>query len=404
MNRIDFIKQAGILGGSLFLANTSFAKTIAGNPEEGQIGAGIIGCGDRGKGLMHVMNADPTPRFKPLAYCDTLDFRLDEAKQHAAPNAKSYRDYRELLDDQAVQAVFIAVPLNEHFRVAKDAILAGKHVYLEKTMTYSIAEAMELVALVNSHPNQTFQVGYQYRYSPLYFKVKEMIDSGYLGKISQIDCRWDRNNNWRRAVPESALEQQINWRMYRQYSGGLVAELLSHQMDFIHWVFDTRPDEIMGYGGIDLYPDGRETYDNVQLILRYQERGIIGNFGTTLGNERDGYLFKIKGTEGTVSLLVNTGTFYPEAQAAKQLEIVDGVTGATKIVRNEDGGIPILPEPTKDGTYYALQEFYTSIVNGTTPSSNVYTGAKGAICSALANESLFSGTIQQWKPEYDLAY
>ena len=403
MNRIDFIKQAGILGGGIFLANGALARTVFGTSQENQIGAGIIGCGDRGKGIMHTMNAAPTKKFEPIAYCDVLDFRLEEAKQYAAPSATSYHDYRHLLDDESVQAVFIAVPLNEHFRVAKDAILAGKHVYLEKTMTFTIPEAMELVELVNRHPKQTFQVGYQYRYSPLYFKVKEMIDSGYLGKVSQIDCRWDRNNNWRRVVSDPALEQKINWRMYREYSGGLVAELLSHQMDFIHWVFDTRPDEIMGYGGVDIYPDGRETYDNVQLILRYKERGIIGNFGTTLGNARDGYLFKIKGTEGTVSLLVNTGLYYPEAKAAKQLEIVDGVTGATKIVRNEDGGIPILPEPTKDGTFYALEEFHKSIVNGTTPSSNVMTGAKGAICSALANESLFSGETQYWQPAYDLA-
>ncbi len=402
MNRIDFIRQAGVLGAGIFLANESLAKTIFNTSQENWIGAGVIGCGDRGKGIMHTMNTAPTVKFRPLAYCDVLDFRLEEAKRYADPAAKSYRDYRQLLDDKSVQAVFIAVPLNEHFRVAKDAILAGKHVYLEKTMTFTVQEAMELVELVNAHPKQTFQVGYQYRYSPLYFKVKEMIDSGYLGKVSQIDCRWDRNNNWRRDVADPALERKINWRMYREYSGGLVAELLSHQMDFIHWVFNTHPDEIMGYGGIDLYQDGRETYDNVQLILRYNESGIIGNFGTTLGNARDGYLFKIKGTEGTVSLLVNTGLYYPEAKAAKQLEVVDGVTGATKIVRNEDGGIPILPEPTKDGTFYALEEFHNSILTGTIPSSNVYTGAKGAICSALANESLFSGDIQYWKPEYNL--
>ncbi|WP_257666509.1 Gfo/Idh/MocA family protein [Parapedobacter tibetensis] len=402
MKRSDFIKQAGTLGAGMFLANESLAKTISHAQNQNPIGAGIIGCGDRGKGIMHTMNATVTKNFKPLAYCDVLDFRLDEAKQYAEPSAKSYRDYRKLLDNQSIQAVFIAVPLSEHFRVAKDAILAGKHVYLEKTMTFTIPEAMELVELVKAHPKQTFQVGYQYRYSPLYFKVKEMIDSGYLGKVSQIDCRWDRNNNWRRRVPDPSLERQVNWRLYREYSGGLAAELLTHQMDFIHWTFDTVPDEIMGYGGIDIYNDGRETFDNIQLTLRYKSQGIIGNFGTTLGNARDGYLFKIKGTKGFVSLSVNTGVYYPEDSIKITHGTVDGVTGATKIVQNSDGGIPILPEPTKDGTIYALEEFYKSIMNGTIPSSNVHTGAKGAICSALANESLFSGNIQHWKPEYNL--
>ena len=49
--------------------------------------------------------------------------------------------------------------------------------------------------------------------------------------------------------------------MYKEFSGGLVSELLSHQMDFINWVFNTHPDEVLGTGGIDLYKDGRETCD-----------------------------------------------------------------------------------------------------------------------------------------------
>src|SRR5690606_37664190 len=185
------------------------------------------------------------------------------------------------------------------------------------------------------------------------------------------DCRWDRNGTWRRAVPEPGLERQINWRMYKEFSGGLAAELLSHQIDFINWAFDTHPDEVYGTGGIDIYPDGRETFDNIQVMFRYKKEGMIGNFGATCGNARDGYLFKIKGTKGTVSLLTNTGLFYPEKEAKEALSTVDGVSGATKIVWNKDGGTPILDEPTKDGTWYALQEFYKAIKTNTMPSSNV---------------------------------
>jgi predicted dehydrogenase len=106
-----------------------------------------------------------------------------------------------VLDDKATQAVVIATPLSEHYHIAKDAWAAGKHVYLEKTMTYTIDQAIDLVKLVKARPNQVLQVGHQYRSTPLYFKVKEMIEKGYLGKITQIDCRWDRNWNWRRPVP-----------------------------------------------------------------------------------------------------------------------------------------------------------------------------------------------------------
>lgn len=403
MNRKTFIKQAGILGSGVLLAQQSWAGAIGTPNRQEKIGVAVIGCGDRGNGLMHTIRTHMPDKFEVRGICDTLDFRLEAAKAYVAPGTPATNDYRQLLDDPAITAVFIAVPLHDHFRVAKDAWLAGKDVYLEKTMTFLIDEAFDLVDLVRARPKQTFQVGYQYRASPLYGRVKELIEEGALGNVTQVDCRWDRNNDWRRPVPDPVYERQVNWRMYREYSGGLVAELLSHQMDFINWAFDTQPSHLSAFGGIDIYPDGRETYDNVQLSLRYQNEGIIANFGTTLGNGRDGYLFKIKGTKGSISLLTSTGTFYPEpdATAPTKTEIVDGVTGATQIVANEDGGYPILPERTRDGTIYALEEFYNCIHTGATPASNIITGARGAICTALANESLYNpGKTSIWDEAY----
>jgi predicted dehydrogenase len=308
-----------------------------------------------------------------------------------------------VLDDKATQAVVIATPLSEHYHIAKDALEAGKHVYLEKTMTYNIDQAIDLVKLVKARPNQVLQVGHQYRSTPLYFKVKEMIEKGYLGKVTQIDCRWDRNWNWRRPVPAGYSDKQVNWRMYKAYSGGLPAELLSHQIDFIQWAFKTHPDEILGTGGIDFYKDGRETYDNVQVILRYDKDNMIGNFGATCGNAHDGYIFKLKGTKGSVHLLVHDGIFYPEPATKKELETVDGVTGATKIEWNKEGGINIMKEPMKDGTYYAVKEFHDCITNKKMPESNVITGATTAVSVHLANNAIFNHTIEKWKPLYNFS-
>lgn len=394
MHRRSFVKKSALLGSNLLVGDQLFAN-FAENP----IRIAMIGCGDRGKGVLSVIKS-LSSKFTTVAYCDVLDFRLKETIRYVPAAAVAIKDYREILNNKQIDAVFIATPLSEHFKIAKDAVLAGKHVYVEKTMTYDIAQALALRKLVNQHPKQVFQVGYQYRYSPLYFKVKEMVQSGYIGKVSQIDCRWDRNGNWRRAVPDPKLERQINWRMYKEYSGGLAAELLSHQIDFINWAFETQPDEIIGTGGIDIFKDGRETYDNIQATLRYKSAGMIGNFGATCGNAHDGYLFKIKGTKGSVTLLPNTGTFYPEKNMAKELAIVDGVSGATKIVVNNDGGIPILDEPTLDGTIYALNEFYKSITEGKTPVSNINTGTQAAICVAMCNEAIYTGKNQLWKKEY----
>jgi predicted dehydrogenase len=325
---------------------------------------------------------------------------LENAKKKTN-SAKQYKDYRKLLDDKSIHAVIIATPLNLHYPVAIDALAAGKHVFLEKTMTYNIPQAIELVKKAKAYKKQVLQVGHQYRSTPLYFKVKEMIEKGYLGKVTQIDCRWDRNWNWRRPVPSGYNDRQVNWRMYKEYSGGLPAELLSHQIDFINWAFNTHPDEVMGTGGIDYFKDGRETYDNVQVVLRYAKDNMIGNFGATCGNEHDGYIFKIKGTKGSVHLLISEGVYFPEASTKKELQTVDGVSGATKIEWRTDGGIPILKEPTKDGTFYALQEFFTCIQEKKIPVSNVITGATTAVCVHMANNAVFNHTIEKWKPAYN---
>jgi predicted dehydrogenase len=395
MLRREFIERSGLLTGGLFLSG-GFLKTFA--AEEGPLRIGIIGCGDRGKGIMSILLQLPD-MFQIAAVCDVLDFRLKESRKLGS--FTEFTDYHRLLDDTSITAVVIAVPLHLHHDVAVDALAAGKHVYLEKTMTYNIPQALDLVAKAKQHPRQVLQVGHQYRYSPLYFRVKEMIEKGYLGKVTQIDCRWDRNGNWRRPVPDPSLERKINWRMYKEYSGGLAAELLSHQIDFINWAFNTHPDEVFGTGGIDFFKDGRETYDNIQVMLRYNQAGMVGNFGATCANAHEGYIFKIKGTKGMVSLLVDDGVFYPEPATKKELTTVDGVTGATKIEWNKDGGIPILKEKLKDGTWYALQDFYQSVRKGGQPASNVLTGATTACCVHLANKALYGHTVEKWSTHYN---
>jgi predicted dehydrogenase len=399
MKRRTFIKTSGWLAGGITMARSLSDFAIVNDHKK--INIGIIGCGDRGKGIMSVMK-DLNEMFNIVAICDVLDFRFAEAKKILpGANLKTYSDYRRLLNDNNIHAVVNATPLYLHHKISSDALEAGKHIFHEKTMAFTIEESLSFIKLVESKPKQVFQVGHQYRSVPLYARVKEMIQKDYLGKVTQIDCRWDRNSTWRRTVSNPAHERQINWRMYKAYSGGLTAELLSHQIDFINWAFDTVPQTILGTGGIDFYKDGRETFDNVQVMLRYKE-GMIGNFGATLGNAREGYIFKIKGTKGTVELKVADGFYYPEPKTRKELETVDGVTGATKIEWTKEGGIPVLKEKQKDGTWYALKEFYNCIQNKKLPSSNVYTGAKTAIIVKLANESMYENVLNQWKPEYNI--
>ena len=167
MFRRKFIQNSSILAGGLLLPATGFAADqLSGfdlSDPENKIKIGVIGCGDRGKGLIHIAQ-QLSQEFELRGIADVLDFRIKETlQQPGAAGVKSYADYRDLLNDPQITAVFISTPLNMHFPIASDALKAGKHVYLEKTMTYDIPEAFALVELMKKHPKQTLQVGHQYR-------------------------------------------------------------------------------------------------------------------------------------------------------------------------------------------------------------------------------------------------
>lgn len=400
MKRRDFIRTGSLLAGSALTIPITGLGSIFGDRV---YKVGILGYGDRGSGLHNIFNQLPE-KFQVTAVCDSLDFRLDNAKKKwSGKKINYYSDYRKMLEEKDLDIVVVSTPLNGHFEQGKATIEAGKHLYIEKTMTFTADQAVQLVDIAKRHPKQVVQVGHQYRYSPLYFRVKEMINNGYLGKVTQVDARWDRNHNWRRAVHSPELERLINWRMYREYSGGLAAELLSHQMDFIHWAFDSVPSTVYGTGGIDHFKDGRETFDNIQVSLRYAEEGMIGSFGATCSNKHEGYHFKIKGTKGMVSLLMDEGIFYPEEESRAELEQVDGVSGATKLVWADDNrGVKILDKKTRDGSFYALEDFYRCLQENSLPYSNVYNGGRTAIAVALANKSLQNNTVEHWKESYSL--
>ncbi len=394
MKRREFIEKSTLAASGLVVGSSALAKpkNIAKNDT---LQIGVIGTGDRGGGLINIMKQ--FPEYKVVAACDILPFRLEKAMENADPGAKAYTDYRRLLDDKNVDAVVVATPLSMHYKMATDVLDAGKHIYCEKTMTYHASEALDLVKQAKSARKQVFQVGHQYRYLPLYFKVAELIRDGYVGDITNIYVQWNRNGDWRRPVPDPQYERMINWRMYKEYSGGLTAELHSHQIDFINWVFDAHPETAIGFGGIDYWKDGRETFDNVNTILQYPG-GMKVNCISLTANAHNGYLFEFRGSKGTISLGINKGKFIWE-RPNKKVGMVDGVSGATLRMMENGESREIVADESREGwegTHYSLTEFYQCVRDNKVPVSNVETGARTAMSVRMAIDALRGGTQQYW--------
>lgn len=276
-----------------------------------QIQYGMIGTGSRGTYLLrHLKGID---NGHCTALCDVWDPSLKEAATTIGTNPKTYKDYRELLNDKNVDAVLVTTPLFMHYPVTRDALLAGKHVFCEKSLVFKPEEVHGLRALSQERPKQVLQVGLQRRYSDFYQAVKQMIDKGMLGKVTHIRGQWHRNtflrDPWNKPVPEGLTDKQKNWRKYREFSGGLMAELGSHQLDIADWMFGQTPEFVVGVGGTDYIKDGRDIFDNIQLIYRYPNGGkfLYSSLTTNqsldlLKSERTEFGEVIMGTEGTVHI------------------------------------------------------------------------------------------------------
>jgi predicted dehydrogenase len=232
-----------------------------------QVAYGVIGVGSRATRLLNLLKNVDNGRC--VALCDIYQPNLDAAKQLVGQPVKTFKDYRVLLADPAIDAVLIATPLFQHFPMTRDALLAGKHVFCEKCLVFKAHEVHALRALAAQHPKQVLQTGLQRRYSPFYLAAKAMVEKGMIGDVTHIRAQWHRNGSGRRPVNTPELDRQINWRFYREFSGGLTAELASHQIDVADWIFGTVPEFVTGVGGIDYWKDGRDTFDNVQLIFQY---------------------------------------------------------------------------------------------------------------------------------------
>jgi len=396
MKRREFVIKSGLATAAL--GTTSFMESGIAYPKKAAdtINFGVIGTGDRGAGLINIMN--DIPELNVISCCDILPFRLQKGIANTSRKAKGYSDYRKLLEQKDIDAILVATPFNTHSQIAIDAIDAGKHVFCEKTMAKGFDGIIQLRDKVNNS-DKIFQTGHQYHSSRLYRHVVELIQNGKVGKVTAIECQWNRNGNWRRPVTDSNLERAINWRMYREYSGGLVAELCSHQIDFANWVLNATPDQVLGVGGIDYWKDGRETFDNVHLIYSYPN-GVKATFTCLTSNSKDDYQIKVMGDKGTLILDYVNAWFFPEGNYKKEIQEVDGVSGAT-IKWDEGKGIPLDIEHADPSTQ-ALIDFKNNILDNTIPTSNITTGAKAAACVQMGLDAMYNNKIVQWNNELNL--
>jgi predicted dehydrogenase len=191
----------------------------------------LIGYGYWGPNLLR--NYMEVPGAWVQWVCDSRPGALAKAKGRY-PAVPGTADYQEVLVDPAVDAVVIATPISTHFPLAKAALLAGKHVFVEKPMTGSTAEAVELVDLATTR-ELTLMVGHTFVFSPPVRKVKEIIDSGELGDIFFV------------------TSSRVNLGLH-QKDVSVVWDLAPHDLSILHYWLNEDPSSVSVAGRACINP------------------------------------------------------------------------------------------------------------------------------------------------------
>jgi predicted dehydrogenase len=409
ISRRDFLKgsAASVAAATMGLLSSARGEENVAKVEPvvcGFIGTGSQGSSDLGK-LMRV------PGVKVVGICDIYEPNLKKGLDIAGLTS-GYTDYRSMLERKDIQAIFIATPLYLHAPMAIDAMQAGKHVFSEKMMAYSIEDAKKMARTARD-TKKVLQIGYQRRYSPLYNHAYKLIKEGVLGKITHVRVMWNRNGSWRRAVPDAKYERLINWRMYKDYSQGLMAELGSHQMHVTDWFLESTPVSVMGMGGIDYWKDGREVYDNVNVVFEYPG-GVKVYCQSLTTNQYDGCYEQFMGDKGTLVITSDKAQLFREPKAEDlvwgEMAHKETVGGKEAIVLDADVTAKLRAQaatgeqldadvPKKDDYQSEIDSFIQCVREGKEADCNGLEGLRSAATCITANKAMEAGKKLKYTPD-----
>ncbi|MDU1905037.1 MAG: Gfo/Idh/MocA family oxidoreductase [Dysgonomonas sp.] len=414
LSRRNFIKKLGIGGlGTLLVSSpwlNAFSETK--HTENSVIRIGVVGPGSRGRFLMGFLKNNPKAAI--TAICDIYQPAIDEALK-LVPQAKVYKDYRKLIEDKEVDAVLIVTPLNTHCEIALMAFDAGKHVFCEKSIGFTMEECLQIYDKHKS-TGQVFFTGQQRLFDPRYIKAMEMIHAGIFGEIEAVRTFWYRNGDWRREVPSPELERQINWRLYREYSKGLMTELACHQLQIGSWALQSIPNKVMGHGAITFWKDGREVFDNVNCIYVF-DNGVKLTFDSVISNKFYGLEEQLLGNLGTIE--PEKGKYYFEeiAPAPAILQMFNdiennlfdtlpfaGTSWAPETAQKNTGEYILGKKPKGDGTSLMLDAFVEASITGIQPPRIAEEGYYASALTLLGDLAIEKGEILTFPDEFKLDY
>ena len=348
-----------------------------------------------------------------------------------------FQNYREMIESNEIDAILIATPDHMHSAIAIEAAKAGKHVYLEKPMTHSIEEALELRNTIRSS-DIIFQLGHENRQQLSYKIARELYKKGVLGDVSMVQTYTNRsglfgawirddafdhnmghrgNINWEEFIGnapwhEFDLKRYFSWQRFSDYGTSVTGNDFTHKFDCVNQILDLGiPERVIAMGGQYYYKDHGDMPDVLNVVFSYPKRGLTLTYDSTLVNGiyRQPHII---GSEAAMDvdsaiLLYKDG----ESQRYKNIandpsdplyyyapnEDIDAVSSATSRAYLKGGwGSTFIDGKILDSSFLHVKEWVDAIRGHGKPSCNIETGFEESVTFNLANLAYRSKKPVRW--------
>jgi predicted dehydrogenase len=442
LSRRKFIGRtaAGLAGAAVLspgpsLSASSYGRVIGAND---RVNIGFLGCGARSSGHQNmVKGSEKDKNLGVVAVCDIWKNNREKAaancKKLFGNDVKQFKYSEEMLKLPELDAVMIATGDFQHAKLLAEVVGAGKDCYCEKPMSTNLEDA-KLARKAVLASSQVAQMGSQWVSDPVQIKIRDIVRSGRLGQITKIEQVWNDNNHrwhdpddpdvaairegdtdWKRWLlgkPYVPFDpwKYFEFRIFRDYSGGITSQWMSHAVGLVHFYTDTAiPDTMVANGGIFGWPDIRQNPDTFQALATYDDARFLYSYTSNYANKFGDYSC-IRGKDATLFAHGGEGSprwfLVPEHQNLPGgFDFYEGMkeavrSGKAELVTVPEFGNKLPPTDQSDDSKYHLDNWIDCIrTRNLMPNGHIHTGFWHSVAVIMATMAYREGKKLYWDRE-----
>lgn len=342
-----------------------------------KVRVGLVGLGNIGS--YHAEYLSKMDNIVLVGVCDIIKEKADSFAEKY--NTVAYYNHNDMLEKANLEAIIIAVPHYDHTPISEDAFEKGIHVLCEKPLAVHINDANKsidaYIKAKEKNENIVFAIMFQERTFPHYIKIKDIIQSGRLGKLIRVT--WIDTTRFRTQSYYNSGGWRATW---AGEGGGILSNQCPHNLDMYQWLFGL-PQKVHGFANIGKYHD-IEVEDEVTAYFQH-ENGMIGHFIVSTGEAPGSNRLEIMAENGKLVYENDILSFYQNTES--MFDVLQNSENGFASVENWKTEIPIRKD-IKSGHPVVTSAFVEAILSK--KENLVAYGREGLNSIMLANAIMLS--------------